>query len=105
MKINKFAAKMMAAARRTDNPCIRCGSTGSTCGRHYNGLRQHQYGKGRSIKCHPLLVADFCDRCDKDFQEGSVSKNDLAARIEYSEEFLHWCAMTAIRRQDDGYLT
>lgn len=104
MKIDKLTAKMMAAARRTDNPCIRCGSTGTTCGRHYNGLRQQAYGKGRGIKCHPFLVADFCNACDAEFQEGSVPKNDFPKRIEYSEEFQHWCLMTLIRRNEQEYL-
>ena len=93
------AAQVMASARAEGNPCIRCGSVGSTCGRHYNGIRQHQLGKGRGRKVHHLAVADFCSACDADFQEGSVPKNDLAKRIEYSEEFLFWCAMSAIRRE------
>ena len=90
---------IMRDARSVGNPCIRCGSVGTTCGRHYNGLRQHQYGKGRGIKCHPFLVADLCAACDALFQEGSAAKDDLAARIEYSEEFQHWCLMTLIRRE------
>lgn len=98
------ADRIMADARHPDNPCIRCGSIGSTCGRHYNGIRQHAYGKGRGYKCSPLAVADLCKECDAEFQEGSVSKNDLAARIEYSEEFQHWCLMSAIRRLERGVL-
>lgn len=93
--------KVMENAREPYRPCIRCGSIGSTCGRHYNGFRQMSYGKGRSIKCHLLLVADFCSVCDADFQEGSVSKDDLQARIEYSEEFQHWCLLSAIRRFEE----
>lgn len=96
--------RIMADARSQDNPCIRCGSVGSTCGRHYNGLRQHQYGKGRGIKAHPLAVADLCAKCDAEFQEGAVSKGDFAKRIEYSEEFQHWCLMSAIRRAEKGLL-
>jgi len=99
-----FESKIMEDARRPGNPCIRCGSTGSTCGRHYNGQRQHQYGKGRGIKCHPLMIADFCDSCDKSFQEGCVPKGDVHARDAYSEEFLHWCAMSSIRRFLAGVL-
>ena len=96
----KLDTKIMADARSEGNPCIRCGSTGTTCGRHYNGMRQHQYGKGRGIKCHPLLVADLCSECDGDFQEGTVPKNDFLRRIEYSEDFQHWCLMTQIRREE-----
>lgn len=94
----------MADARSEGNPCIRCGSTGSTCGRHYNGIRQHQIGKGRGIKGHPLAVADFCDLCDQAFQEGSVPKMNVEAVTDYSEEFLFWCMMTAIRRAERGVI-
>lgn len=95
---------IMKDARSSDNPCIRCHSTGSTCGRHYNGQRQHAYGKGRGIKCHPLMIADLCDACDEDFQEGSVDKNNYVARDIYSEEFQHWCIMSAIRRVERGII-
>jgi len=98
-----LAERVMADARSEDNPCIRCLSTGSTCGRHYNGLRQHVYGKGRGIKCHPFMIADFCDICDKDFQEGSVDKRNWKARLEYSEDFQHWCIMSNIRRDERGF--
>lgn len=98
-------SKVMADARSQGNPCIRCGSTGSTCGRHYNGIRQHAYGKGRGIKCNPIMVADLCSECDQDFQEGSVSKADYPARIHYSEEFQHLCILSAIRRFERGVLT
>ena len=94
----------MAHARSEGNPCIRCGSVGSTCGRHYNGLRQHLYGKGMRIKGHSFLVADFCKACDKDFQEGSVPKANWQARLEYSEDFQHWCLMSLIRRAENGII-
>lgn len=98
-------SKIMAAARAPGNDCIRCGVIdGTVCGRHLNGLRQHWYGKGRAIKCHPLAVAEFCKRCDVEFQEGSVSKDDPVAQIEYSEEFLHWCLMSNIRRVERGII-
>jgi len=95
--------KIMKDAR-SGKPCIRCGSNdGTVCGRHYNGQRQHKYGKGRGIKCHPLLVADLCSNCDRDFQEGTVGKRDWEARTEYSEEFQHWCLMSLIRREQEGF--
>ena len=97
-------SKIMEHAR-SGLPCIRCDrEDGTVCGRHYNGLRQHQYGKGRAIKCQPLAVADFCTRCDAEFQEGSVPKSDYARRIEYSEEFQHWVLMTLIRRAELGVI-
>lgn len=94
----------MKDARSPENPCIRCDSVGTTCGRHLNGLRQHRLGKGRGIKCHPLAVADFCAKCDAEFQEGSVPKSDHEWRIAYSEEFLFWCLMSNIRRVERGIL-
>lgn len=103
-EIKALERKVMADARRPDNPCIRCSSTGSTCGRHYNGIRQHRYGKGRGIKCHPLMVADLCEQCDGFFQEGSVSKADYPARVNYSEEFQHLCLLSAIRRFERGVI-
>ena len=96
-------ARVMKDAR-SGKPCIRCGkSDGTVCGRHYNGLRQHQYGKGRGIKCHWSMVADFCNGCDGEFQEGSVPKADFVSRVEYSEEFQHWCTMSLIRREKEGF--
>ena len=93
--------RVMDNARSEGNACIRCGACGTTCGRHYNGLRQHTYGKGRGIKCHPFLVADFCDMCDRKFQEGSVDKMNYEGRVEYSEEFQHWCLLSLIRRVEN----
>ncbi len=75
-------------------PCVRCGrNDGTTCARHYNGLRQHWYGKGRGIKCHPLMAAHLCMACDKDFSEGV---NPYEDKIQRSEEFLHLIALTLI---------
>ena len=103
MKVN-IHKKVMEDARSNGNPCIRCGSIGTTCARHYNGIRQHHYGKGRGIKGHPFMVADFCIDCDSDFQEGSVPKDDIVRRIEYSEDFQHWCILSLIRRQERGII-
>lgn len=91
------------AHARSGLSCIRCGrEDGTVCGRHYNGIRQHMIGKGRGIKGHPIVIADFCNCCDAEFQEGTAPKNDHVLVIEYSEEFLFWCAMSAIRRERLG---
>ena len=96
--------KIMKDARSGHN-CIRCKvQDGTVCGRHYNGQRQHLYGKGRGIKCHPFLVADFCNKCDREFIEGAVPKHDYELRTQRSEEFQHWCLMTLIRRQENGVI-
>ena len=96
--------RIMADAR-SGHTCIACGiEDGTVCGRHYNGQRQHLYGKGRGIKCHPFLVADLCQGCDVEFQEGSVPKDDYFGRDIYSERFQHWCLMTLIRRAENGVI-
>lgn len=79
--------------------CIRCGKEGDVCLRHYNGFRQHSYGKGRGIKCHDIAAAELCHWCDADFSEANYHKWEGGSKsIERSEEFLHWCMMTNIRR-------
>ena len=87
-----------------DTPCVRCGSTGNVCARHYNGLRQHQYGKGRGIKASDLASADLCDECDAEFTEGvNIIDGERAGKsIARSEEFLHLCMLSNIRRYQDG---
>ena len=99
-----MAERIMADAR-SGHPCIRCGSDNDTIyGRHYNGQRQHAYGKGRGIKCHPFLVADLCHSCDIMFHEGSIPKDAYDERDKYSEEFQHWCLMSLIRRVENGVI-
>lgn len=100
----RLDAKIMKHAR-SGLPCIRCSrQDGTVCGRHYNGIRQHWFGKGRGIKAHPFTVADFCNACDEEFTEGAVPKNDLELRTDYSERFLFYCLMTLIRRAEMGVL-
>ena len=80
--------------------CIRCGASASTvCARHYNGLRQHAFGKGRGIKCDDLLTADFCMSCDAEFSEGEGGRKS----IDRSEEFMFWCWQTLRRRIASGW--
>ena len=99
------STKLRAAARRPGNSCIRCGSSdGTICGRHYNGQRQHTFGKGGSQKVDDFLIADLCNDCDAEFTEGVVAKSDIAGRDAYSEEFLTLCVLTLIRRRDEGVL-
>ena len=79
--------------------CIRCERIGAySC--HYNGPRQHDYGKGRGIKANDLMTAEFCMLCDSDFSEGSIGV--WINKWERSEEFNHWINMTNIRRLKDG---
>ncbi len=85
--------------------CVRCGNNdGTTCARHYNGLRQHQYGKGRGIKCHDVASAELCSSCDALFAEG-VNFHDCeraGKSINRSEAFQHFVILTNMARHDRG---
>ena len=81
--------------------CIDCGGPDAyAC--HYNGVRQHSYGKGRGIKCNDLMTADLCYECDQRFTEGSTLKN--FSKWDRSEIFLHLIALTNIRRLKKGII-
>ena len=85
-----------------NRPCIRCGRPGETRRCHYNGFRAHAYGKGRGIKCSDIATAEFCQACDDLFSEKNYPLFLGGSKsIERSEEFLHWCVMTMIRRDRD----
>ena len=79
--------------------CVRCDvMTGTVVACHYTGLRQHIYGKGRSIKCSDIVTADLCAECHT-WMDSPKRKS-----IERSEEFLHLIALTLMRRLADGVL-
>lgn len=83
------------------NTCIRCGAPDAyAC--HFNGTYQHQYGKGRGIKCNDVATADFCHSCDQRYTEGSNKGFD--SQDHRDARFLHWCMMTNIRRFNSGVL-
>lgn len=93
----KMAANLRELAR--GQPCVRCDKQGETCLRHYNGFRAHSYGKGRGIKPHDIAGAELCNECDSLFSEANYPIWDGGSKsVERSEEFLHWCIMTNIRR-------
>jgi len=93
-------SKLTKASEGTD--CVRCGSSGAySC--HYNGSRQHDYGKGRGIKSNDMATAELCYNCDQVFTEGSTHWQ-WAGKWERSEEFLHLIMLTNIRRFDKGVL-
>ena len=85
-----------------DMPCIRCQREGETRACHYNGVRQHDFGKGRGIKCADEATAEFCHKCDQRFTEGSTDEM-WTNKWERSEEFMFWVIMTAIRRNSEQY--
>lgn len=82
--------------------CINCeASHAYSC--HYNGPRQHDYGKGRGIKADDMATAELCYDCDQMFTEGSTN-NMWANKWERSEHFLHLIMKTNIRRFEEGVL-
>lgn len=90
-------SRLTAAAE--GEACVRCGSIGTTVSCHYSGLRQHAYGKGRGIKGADLAAADLCMECHSHF-DSYETPNDW----ERSEEFLHCCMLTILRRYAKGIL-
>lgn len=100
-------SKITQSAKHVD--CIRCrGNAPQVCARHYNGLRQHAFGKGRSVKAHDMASAELCDKCESDLglTEGvNLIDGDRACKsVGRSEEFMYWCMMTNIRRYEEGRL-
>jgi len=82
--------------------CINCGASDAyAC--HYNGPRQHRYGKGRGIKCHDIASAELCHECDQMFTEGSDNPM-WETKWDRSEHFQHLIILTNMRRYDDGDL-
>ena len=80
-----------------ESTCIKCNAPDAySC--HYNGPRQHDFGKGRGRKCNDLMTAEFCHTCDQEFSEGSADRSRWENRWERSEDFLYWIAMTNLRR-------
>ena len=93
-------SKITRAAK--DVPCIRCGNPNSTAS-HYNGPRQHAFGKGRGRKCSDIQSAEFCHKCDQEFIEGSTALR-WEDKWHRSEEFLFWVGLTNIRRYEENRL-
>jgi len=95
--------KLTQAAK--DQPCIRCGSTGTTRFCHLNGFRAHSFGKGRGIKGHDLIGCDFCEGCDRLFSEEYYHVWEGGSKsLERSEEFMFWCLKTILRRYEQGVM-
>lgn len=85
-----------------DQSCIKCGSKERVVFAHYSGPRQHDYGKGRGVKGHDLIGADFCQGCH-DYYDLKGYLKDIN-KWEASEEFLHYCVLTQVRRYRQGVL-
>ena len=93
-------SKLTESARGKN--CIKCGAPNAyAC--HFNGVRQHSFGKGRGVKCSDMASAEFCHRCDQQFTEGSQDERWMN-KWERSEEFLFYVTLTNIRRYEEGRL-
>lgn len=99
-KSNPVRSKRLRDAAR-GQPCIRCGvDDGTVVLAHYTGFRQHEYGKGRGIKCDDHMAADLCMACHQHLDNPAQRKS-----IEASEEFLHLIARTWRRRIAEGLIS
>jgi len=96
--------KLLAAAR--GESCVNCGVSDDTIvAAHYQGLRSHQYGKGKGQKPHDILVADLCHKCHPAFDSYKVGDGlGLAKKIDASEQFQHLILKTIVRRIKDGVI-
>ena len=79
--------------------CVRCGADDETivlC--HYFGPRRDAYGGGMGIKGSDAVAAELCSRCHLHMDTLSRNKDN---KWLLSEEFLHYCALTWIRRLEE----
>lgn len=88
--------KLRDAAR--DEPCVACGADdGTVVLAHYTGIRQHSFGKGRSIKGSDIAAAPLCLKCHAFYDQPLERKS-----IERSEEFLFFIVMHLIQAAENG---
>jgi hypothetical protein len=80
--------------------CVRCNRLiEGVVGAHYTGVRRGSYGGGYGIKVHDCLVADLCQECHTHMDTLS---RDKEGRWGHSEEFLHYIALTIVKRFESG---
>ena len=93
-----------------DQACINCGVIdGTVVAAHYQGMRQHAFGKGVGIKPSDLCVADLCAKCHVAFDQSKTvvdvnSVDKFTQKIDRSEQFLYLILKTLIRRGQQGLL-
>lgn len=93
-----------------DQSCINCGAAdGTVVAAHYQGMRQHAFGKGVGIKPSDLCVADLCSKCHNAFDTSTIavdpnSTDKFTKKIDRSEQFLYLILKTLIRRERQGLL-
>lgn len=88
LKSKNFRSKKLLNAARDCPYCMMCGkpNDGTIVAAHYQGLRQHSFGKGTGIKPSDSAVAFICSNCH-DIADGRV-KGYSGDKTERSEEFL-----------------
>jgi hypothetical protein len=89
-----------------DESCVACAANdGTVVLAHYFGPRRHDYGGGMSIKGDDIVAAFLCCRChtrmDTEIRAAMDRDDNPDARWIASEIFLHYCALTWIRRFSD----
>ena len=93
-------SKLRQAAK--GQSCVRCGvDDGTVVLAHYFGPRRHLYGGGMSRKGHDLIGAHLCSTCH---HMVDIEMRDHKLKYEYSEQFLHYCALTIIRLYEQGVI-
>lgn len=85
--------------------CVRCNrQDGTVCGRHNEGYRKSQYGKGGAQKCHDFALAQLCNACDDELSNDLPTKGTTDA-VAHAEEWNHLCLLTLIEREREGLIT
>ena len=82
--------------------CVCCGcQDGTIVLAHYFGPRRHSYGGGIGHKGSDAVAALLCSGCHKSMDTDS---RDKERKWEFSEEMLHYCALTWMRWLEKGLL-
>ena len=87
--------------------CVNCGCRDETVvAAHYQGIRSHEFGKGKIGRASVGKEADLCHKCHQAFDSymGSSYENRQYRRIDNSEQFLTNIIRTIIRRIDQGII-
>ena len=102
---NIRSKKMLRGAEGQFCVCCRV-NDGTITAAHYQGIRGDAFGRGIGIKCHDFLIADLCYSCHKsmDNYEDSPFNNRNMKKLDHSERFLFFIALTLERRFRQGIL-
>ncbi len=82
--------RMHKLDKPTDTECVQCGNNDeTTCYRHYEGYRKHEYGKGTGCKVDDLYTAWLCTKCDEELSGFLKKESSRLETIWHSEQWLH----------------